>query len=290
MSLWSGESLAVKLPALVKPFDLARIDCAAYTLALGPEAYVTSDQRMEGSPTTGIKVELEPGGQFRIPPGQFAFLLTEEEVTVPNNAMALISIKATYKFKGLVNVSGFHVDPGWKGRLIFSVHNSGPASVILSRGAPAFLIWYIDLDQTSAYVKDGKPRFEQLPDALLNNMGGNVFSPMVLSQEVTELRESEADLREELVERANNLRIELAALKSDYEFHKRFFWIIISVLAVVAARPLVSSWFFSEGSRDSNVRSTTSIERRPANDRSADAPASTAIKDTSSGEKLKSSP
>ena len=172
--------------------------------------------------------------------------MTEEEVTVPNTAIALISIRATYKFKGLVNVSGFHVDPGWKGRLIFSVYNAGPASVVLSRGAPAFLIWYLSLDQETTFAKDGKLRFDQLPDGLLNNMGGNVFSPMVLSQEVTELRQSDSDLREETTERANNLRIELAALKSDYEFHKRFFWIIVGAVILAVARPFITSYLIHD--------------------------------------------
>jgi len=241
MAFWSGETLAKTLGGLIKPFDPSKIDCAAYTLALGPEVYVTSDQRLGGSAETGVKVELDPGSQFRIPPGQFAFLLTEEEITVPDTAIALISIRASYKFKGLVNVSGFHVDPGWQGRLIFSVYNAGPASVVLSRGAPVFLIWYIGLDQATKLVrKDGKPKFNQLPDALLNNMGGNVFSPMVLSQEVTELRQSNADLREEQIERANNLRIELAELKSDWEFHKRFFWtVVVGAIVFAVARPFL---------------------------------------------------
>lgn len=241
MSFWSGETLAKRLPTLIAPYDPNRIDGAAYTLALGAEVYVTSDHRLEGNPQAGVKTELDPGSQFRIPPGQFSFLLTEEEVSVPDDAIALISIRATYKFKGLVNVSGFHVDPGWRGRLIFSVHNAGPASVVLSRGAPAFLIWYVSLDQSTKYVKNGAARFEKLPDGLLNNIGGNVFSPMILSQEITELRQSDSDLREELSERAHNLRIELASLKSDYEFHKKFFWVIIVGALLLAARPFVTS-------------------------------------------------
>ena len=51
---------------------------------------------------------------FTIPPGQFAFLLTEEVVSVPPDALAFISIRAKTKFRGLVNVSGFHVDPGYQ--------------------------------------------------------------------------------------------------------------------------------------------------------------------------------
>lgn len=65
------------------------------------------------------RVLTEKKSQFTIPKGQFALLITEEIVKVPNNALAFISFKAKYKYKGLINVSGFHVDPGWYGKLTF---------------------------------------------------------------------------------------------------------------------------------------------------------------------------
>jgi dCTP deaminase len=53
MAFWSGEKLAAELPALIDPYDPTRIDCAAYTLALGPEVFVTTDLRLEDSPIKG---------------------------------------------------------------------------------------------------------------------------------------------------------------------------------------------------------------------------------------------
>jgi hypothetical protein len=49
--------------------------------------------------------------------------------------MAFISMRTAFKFKGLVNISGFHVDPGYKGKLIFAVFNASPTK---SRGANHF--------------------------------------------------------------------------------------------------------------------------------------------------------
>jgi dCTP deaminase len=66
-------------------------------------------------------------------------------VTVPAAAIALISIRARTKFKGLVNVSGFHVDPGYRGQLTFAVFNAGPVPIHIRRGQPIFLIWYARL-------------------------------------------------------------------------------------------------------------------------------------------------
>jgi dCTP deaminase len=150
---WSGETLGERLKTLIKPFMSERVDCAAYTLAIGPEVYVSpNDQATD--PTTITVRKLSDGEAFTIPPGQFAFLLTEEIVSVPADALALISIRAKTKFRGLVNVSGFHVDPGYCGQLTFAVFNAGPVPIHLKRGQPIFLIWYVSLDRETAFKKD----------------------------------------------------------------------------------------------------------------------------------------
>ena len=188
MTYWSGETLADRLPALVTPFDSAKIDCAAYRLRVGPEAYVSPTGESRDA-ATKTKVALDPGQAFAIPPGQFAFLLTEERVTVPNNALAFISIRATVKFRGLVNVSGFHVDPGYSGRLVFSVFNAGPGPVHLARGDDCFLIWYADLDRDTALAKSG-PGFDDIPTKLINPIAGEIqsFAGLLAKIEAAEKR------------------------------------------------------------------------------------------------------
>ena len=150
---WSGETLSERLKTLIDPFASDRVDCAAYTLSIGPEVYVSpSDQTTD--PTTVSIRKLTDKEAFTIPPGQFAFLLTEEVVSVPADALAFISIRAKTKFRGLVNVSGFHVDPGYCGQLTFAVFNAGPVTIHLKRGQPIFLIWYASLDRETASKKD----------------------------------------------------------------------------------------------------------------------------------------
>ena len=114
---------------------------AAYTLRIGPEIYVTPHMG-QGDRSSVTKRRPAEKECFTIPAGQFGFLLTEVSLTVPYNLLGFISIRATIKFKGLVNVSGFHVDPGFKGRLIFSVFNAGPAPVHLKRGDGIFLLGF----------------------------------------------------------------------------------------------------------------------------------------------------
>src|SRR6187401_893703 len=44
---------------------------------------------------------LEPGKQFEIPTGQFAYLLTKEKVHIPHDTMAFISMRTGFKNSGL---------------------------------------------------------------------------------------------------------------------------------------------------------------------------------------------
>jgi dCTP deaminase len=152
---WSGETLSEQLKTLIEPFLPERVDCAAYTLAIGPEIYVSPSDQTADPATITIR-KLSEGAAFTIPPGQFAFLLTEEIVSVPADCLAFISIRAKIKFRGLVNVSGFHVDPGYCGQLTFAVFNAGPVPIHLKRGQEVFLIWYASLDRETTFKKDGR--------------------------------------------------------------------------------------------------------------------------------------
>jgi dCTP deaminase len=174
MGFWRGETLLEKLPGLIAPFRKENVDCAAYTLTIGREVYVSPTAEIE-DPSKVTTRRLNDGDWFTIPPGQFAFLLTEEIVTVPRDALAFISIKAKIKFKGLVNVSGFHVDPGFTGQLIFSVFNAGPVTIHLEQGQPCFLIWYADLDDSSDMVKMDSAR-KGLDPVLVTGVSGELHS------------------------------------------------------------------------------------------------------------------
>jgi len=118
MTFWSGKKLEERMPYLVSDFSKDRIDCAAYTLRMGKQYYLTAS---EADVATNRPRSLEAEDCVAIPSGQFAVLLTEETVTVPPGVIAFISMKAGLKSRGLVNVSGFHVDPGYSAPLRFSV-------------------------------------------------------------------------------------------------------------------------------------------------------------------------
>lgn len=202
MTFWSGEKLAKigKSINLVTPFEPDQIDCSSYTLTLGPECFVTPSfgnnepnlkQQLDSVRTITVGGEQLPltGGEMIIPAGQFAFLLTEEVIKIPSNAMGFISLKSHVKWKGLINVSGFHVDPGFQGRLIYSVYNAGPSNIHLARGERLFLLWIADLDQTSSekYLYD-KPPVGEISLSLISEVDRPLHSLQSLSETVEKLR------------------------------------------------------------------------------------------------------
>jgi dCTP deaminase len=158
------------------------IDCNAITLTVGPELYLSGDKddhRQEH--------QLDFKAHATIPPGKFAYIITEEVVHVPTDAMAFISFKAKYKFKGLINVSGFHVDPGWSGRLVFSLFNAGPNPISVQRGDPFFLIWYADLSENSSKNKEGTNCQLKISSSLVDNINQDVPSPSALEKRMVDL-------------------------------------------------------------------------------------------------------
>jgi dCTP deaminase len=167
MTFWSSQTLATRLPSLIDPYDASNIEQASYTLRVGNEVFVTKDH--SNSDNQHVRKLLDPGQDFTIPPGQFAFLLTEESVKIPEDAIAFISMKAGIKHRGLVNISGFHVDPGFEGKLLFSVYNAGPSQIRLNHNQQCFLIWYASLDQVDTSPRT-KPGYTSFPVDVLDKI------------------------------------------------------------------------------------------------------------------------
>ena len=204
MAFWSGETLRSKLSDLIDPPDPTQIDCAAYTLKVGAEYYVSPNDRVS-DPSSVTLARLDRGQSFAIPAGQFAYVLTEEQVCVPTSVIAFISIRARVKFRGLVNVSGFHVDPGFRGRLLFAVFNAGPVSIHLRRGDPTFLIWFADLDRdVPADSKLGMEPVMSIGTDIIAPVSGVIYSIQGLADKVRSV-EKELASRVTSLERENGI-------------------------------------------------------------------------------------
>lgn len=183
MPFWSSQTLKSRIPAeeLVVPYDERRIVHSAYEMGVGAEAFVTSN----ASDTTQILA----GEKVVIPPGQFGLLVTRETVRVPTTAIAFISIRAGIKFRGLVNVSGFHVDPGYHGQLKFAVYNAGSRKVVLDQDQRVFMIWFADLDNrdTNPYLNREQSKFSISAEDV-SRIEGDVASPAMLQKQLNDLK------------------------------------------------------------------------------------------------------
>jgi dCTP deaminase len=173
---------------IIEPFDPNIVEAANYLLSVGNEIYVSDEE------SKATARQLKEDESFAIEPGQFAFLLTEETVHLPFNVLGFISIRASIKFLGLVNISGFHVDPGYNGKLLFSVFNAGPARIHLKRGERIFPIWLADL-HNEVSKKEIKPGYKDIPSKHINQISGKFTTAYQLEKQIDKLKEDIAALK-----------------------------------------------------------------------------------------------
>jgi len=175
---------------LISDFDPARLRPTNYDLRLGQEVYVTGDTvpRNLGGDENENWVAIEPG--------EFGILMTHEYIHVPLKYLGMISLRFSYKKEGLVNISGFHVDPGFTGRIIFSVFNTGPRSVVLRYKDPVFMIMFDTLSEPPLTKKGGYSEGfsgqKHIPVDMITSLGGPSVSVIALDRR---LRKMESTLR-----------------------------------------------------------------------------------------------
>lgn len=212
MAFWTSRKIRAALQddLITQPGNSEpAIDGNAVKLTIGREVYISPSESVDRAPGEAI-IQLTRGKSFTIPSGQFAFLTTEETVKIPPNAMAFINIRSQIKFRGLVNVSGFHVDPGYWGQLTFSVFNAGPQPITLRHGQEAFHMWFADLiDDVDG--KEPNPRESKTPQKgidpnKLNAIAGEVHSFKGLMSQMK-------DAEKKLTERLHSVERDHAVLK-----------------------------------------------------------------------------
>lgn len=192
MSFWSTQEIIRRnrelsrintTEPLISGFKEDKVKEASYTLTVGSEAFITS------SPQTKLdevkKLDISDGFCY-IPPGQFAYLITEEKVNIPKDCLAFISMKFTIKAEGLINVSGFHVDPGYSGKLVFAVYNAGVKRIPIRKGMDIFLIWFSSLESIDDKPKDNNKGYDTIPSFILGN-SQDAETLQNLSEKVVEL-------------------------------------------------------------------------------------------------------
>ena len=142
MAFWGEEKwLAAQTEkSIIDDFRPASLREGTYRLRLGDEAIVSSSVKDK----RGAYRKLSPGSVLSLEPGHFAYLITKESISIPADAIGLINVATAEKFNGLINISGFHADPLYSGKLIFTVFNAGPLIIPLSADEELFRLWLSD--------------------------------------------------------------------------------------------------------------------------------------------------
>lgn len=182
MSFLGNDTLKklLKNSDIISEFSENRVKNGAYELSLGSQVFQTD------SLPRSVK-ELKESDCIEIKPGQFALLLTKEYVKIPEDKIAFISIKASVKFKGLVNVSGFHVDSGFEGNLLFSVYNAGPSNILLRSGDAYFPIWFSEVTEKQNYSGQHEKQ-TRIPIGPIESLSqGDIVSPNVLNKKIDDV-------------------------------------------------------------------------------------------------------
>lgn len=186
MGFWGGDKWRDARPwkteflQIVDDLDSNYLRDGCYRLRLGGQAVVSVGPTESTEPFR----QLENGATLTLEPGQFAHLITEEAVHLPSNALGLINIATAEKVRGLVNISGFHVDAGYSGRLIFTVFNAGATSLTLRQGERLFRMWLMDFD---GHPSENQTSFREIPKEWANNLRGAYPSAFALATQVRDL-------------------------------------------------------------------------------------------------------
>ena len=105
---------------------------------------------------------------------------------MPEDLLAFITLRNTFKMQGLINVSGFHVDPTYKGMLVFAVNNIGPSDIRLRLHEPTFTIFFAKVE---GKIEGSRPPFgNELPLQYVQLLGGSSITLARLQKEFEELR------------------------------------------------------------------------------------------------------
>ncbi len=180
------EELAAKGLLIGEKYNPKNVRQASYDLGLGAEVYVV------GKDVPEMLSEKSP--YISLAPGQFAILTCYEEIKMPSTHMAFIALRSTYKFQGLVNISGFHVDPTHEGTLLFAVQNVGPSDIRLKYQEATFTIFFaqllgeIEKSRAQEAGTQFKPRLRGIRLQDVQLLGGASVTMSKLQQEIEQLR------------------------------------------------------------------------------------------------------
>jgi len=171
---------------VIAPFDEEQVQAASYDLRVGEQGATTTAKKL---------INIKETGYLALQPGDFAILVTLEELRLGPQFSARIGLRSKYARKGVIATTGPQIDPGYHGRLIVGLTNLTPKPVTLPYKDDFITLEFHKLDEATTKPYDGPYQgkmelgAEEI-EAITQSEG------MALSEMITTLRSLSASLGE----------------------------------------------------------------------------------------------
>jgi deoxycytidine triphosphate deaminase len=196
---------------IVKPFDSDRLQGASYDLRVGKRLLISGQDR---------ESDLSELGSVAIMPGDFAVIISNEYIEIPQDMVINIGPKTYLTKKGIVLQAGMQIDPGFKGYLILGLYNSSPRKYVIEYLGDICSIQFFKLQQKakrvfidrSDYIRGEFPRetkdyLYSLETKSLTALGEDVRA---LTRNIASMGEKISDIGTQV----NSLSIQVGSLKT----------------------------------------------------------------------------
>lgn len=154
---------------LIYPFNEANLRASSYDLTVGEEYYIGQ----EGTASTLSTQLLKPRQSFTIPPHAVCFILATENIHLPDDVTAKVSLRMTHIYAGMVLTSQPPFDPRYHGRVVVMLHNLSSVAFHLKRGERVATIEFMRVEETPHKSKAHRSVTtleEQLPKPFVSSL------------------------------------------------------------------------------------------------------------------------
>src|SRR6266571_4289584 len=138
----------------------------------------------QGVTTTSKKVvDIKEHGFLVIEPGDFAVVLTFEEIRLGPQYAARFGLRSKFARKGLIATTGAQIDPGYHGRLVVGLTNLSPKPITLAHKDSFISVEFHRLEEPSIKPYSGpfqdKMELDAEDTAFITETEGLAFSEVL---------------------------------------------------------------------------------------------------------------
>lgn len=135
--------------SLVAPFNEVNLRLSSYDLTVGEEYYIG-----QSDPSLVFETKnLRPSQSITIPPHAVCFILTAEDIHLPNDITAKVSLRMTHIYAGMVLTSQPPFDPSYNGKVVVMLHNLSSAPYHLKSGERVATIEFTELTAPATGIR-----------------------------------------------------------------------------------------------------------------------------------------